>query len=66
MNLPEDVTTEELLRIARQLAGTEWTAEQLQNVAPLTRDLLAGVNVLQLFDPSAELPALRYELPEWE
>jgi hypothetical protein len=66
MNPPDDLTTEDLLRIARRLAASTWAAEQLKDVAPLTRDLLAGVNALERFDPADELPALRYELPEWE
>lgn len=61
-----ELTTEDLLRIARRLASTAWTPEQVQDVASLTRDLLAGVNALERFKPADDLPALRYELPEWE
>jgi hypothetical protein len=62
----ENLSTEELLLVARQLAETDWNADQLRDVAALTQDLLAGVNALARFGPADELPALRYELPEWE
>jgi hypothetical protein len=62
----ENLSTEELLLIARQLADTDWNADQLRDVAVLTQDLLAGVNALERFDPADEPPTLRYELPEWE